>query len=178
MAVKMDMAGPAEASAGPQPGLTVPLFATSSLTGSGIPLLHAFLAALQPSAPAAPAVLQACTPPLSLMNLLQYETHFFLILEKCYHERLTLERVRVLRRRPGRVHAMRVRRLPAATHPAYLRSPSRVRTACAPTWTAPACMPERRALLSLPGTRALPHQLLPARAARTSRYILQMLRLG
>ncbi len=47
--------GPGGGSSAP-PGqpqrLTVPLFAVSSVTGAGIPLLHAFLSALRPSAPA------------------------------------------------------------------------------------------------------------------------------
>ncbi|CAL8463448.1 g2982 [Coccomyxa elongata] len=42
-------AGSVDAPPGLQRRLTVPLFAVSSVTGSGIPLLHAFLSALRPS---------------------------------------------------------------------------------------------------------------------------------
>lgn len=51
-------ASSADAPPGLQRRLTVPLFAVSSVTGSGIPLLHAFLSALRPSSTdsAAPSV--------------------------------------------------------------------------------------------------------------------------
>jgi GTPase len=44
-------AGQEDAPPGLQRRLTVPLFAVSSVTGSGVALLHAFLAALRPSSP-------------------------------------------------------------------------------------------------------------------------------
>ncbi len=51
-------AGSADAPPGLQRRLTVPLFAVSSVTGSGIPLLHAFLSSLRPTScdSAAPSV--------------------------------------------------------------------------------------------------------------------------
>lgn len=51
-------AGSADAPPGLQRRLTVPLFAVSSVTGSGIPLLHAFLSTLRPCSfdAAAPSV--------------------------------------------------------------------------------------------------------------------------
>ena len=45
---------------GAQRRLVVPLFTTSSVTGAGLPLLHAFLSQLQPTVPAAPGALQVC----------------------------------------------------------------------------------------------------------------------
>ena len=41
-----------------QQRLVVPLFATSSVTGAGLPVLHAFLSRLQPTIPAAADTLQ------------------------------------------------------------------------------------------------------------------------
>ena len=43
--------GQEDAPPGLQRRLTVPLFAVSCVTGSGIPLLHAFLSSLRPSSP-------------------------------------------------------------------------------------------------------------------------------
>lgn len=51
--------GPGGGSNGAQ-RLVVPLFTTSSVTGAGLPLLHAFLSQLQPTIPAAPDTLQVC----------------------------------------------------------------------------------------------------------------------
>ncbi len=66
-------AGSVDAPPGLQRRLTVPLFAVSSVTGSGIPLLHAFLSALRPSsfksaAPSVRAQLHAC-------DIFQFQRH-------------------------------------------------------------------------------------------------------
>ena len=58
---RVDCAGCSDAPPGLARRLTMPLFATSSVTGSGIPLLHAFLSALRPGSPAsAGALRQVC----------------------------------------------------------------------------------------------------------------------
>ena len=56
---RMGAAQSMDAPLGLQRHLTVPLFATSAVTGSGIPLLHAFLASLRSTAqPAASALVR------------------------------------------------------------------------------------------------------------------------
>ena len=56
----MGFAGDAGGSHGAQQRLVVPLFTTSSVTGAGLPLLHAFLSRLQPTIPTAPDTHQVC----------------------------------------------------------------------------------------------------------------------
>ena len=54
---RMGAAQSMDAPLGLQRHLTVPLFATSAVTGSGIPLLHAFLASLRSTAQPATSAL-------------------------------------------------------------------------------------------------------------------------
>lgn len=85
---RMGAAQSMDAPLGLQRHLTVPLFATSAVTGSGIPLLHAFLASLRSTAqPATSALVRQCllarqavarsSPVASLEPLCTYMCHEF-----------------------------------------------------------------------------------------------------
>ena len=66
---RMGAAQSMDAPLGLQRHLAVPLFATSAVTGSGIPLLHAFLASLRSTAQPAASALVRLHPQGSRQNL-------------------------------------------------------------------------------------------------------------